>query len=112
MRIERIRLTNYRGVLQHEIELRGGVTVIDERSGAIVRTISVGGTPDSMSVDERTGRVFVADSGGVVIGSDPWQQVPAWVPRQLYNWLPFLPRPGSTSRVMPPSMVIIDEAEL
>lgn len=29
MRIDRIRLTNYRGVSQHEIELRGGVTVIE-----------------------------------------------------------------------------------
>jgi DNA repair exonuclease SbcCD ATPase subunit len=29
MRIERIRLVNYRGVAEHEIELRGGVTVIE-----------------------------------------------------------------------------------
>ena len=89
-----------------------GVTVLDERSGAIVRTISVGGIPDAMAVDERSGRVYIADSGGVIVTPDPWRSIPPWLPRHLHDWLPFLPRPGVTTRMMPPSLVIIDEAEI
>src|ERR671933_799111 len=42
---------------------RGYVSVIDTRTGALVRTIRVGAGPDALAVDEGSGYVFVANFG-------------------------------------------------
>jgi YVTN family beta-propeller protein len=39
----------------------GSVSVLDERTGAVVHTVPVGGSPGPLAVDERTGYVFVAN---------------------------------------------------
>jgi YVTN family beta-propeller protein len=39
----------------------GSTSVLDERSGAVVHTVPVGGSPGPLAVDERTGYVFVAN---------------------------------------------------
>lgn len=50
----------------------GSVAVFDTRTGALVRTIPVGRRPQALAIDERTGRVFVANAGdGAVAVYDP-----------------------------------------
>jgi YVTN family beta-propeller protein len=41
----------------------GTVSVLDARSGAFLRTVTIGPNPSAMAVDERTGRVFVTLAG-------------------------------------------------
>jgi YVTN family beta-propeller protein len=40
---------------------RGTVSVLDEQTGAVVRTVPLGDSPGPLAVDERTGYVFVAN---------------------------------------------------
>jgi YVTN family beta-propeller protein len=42
---------------------RGTVSVLDERTGAVVHTVSVGRSPGPLAIDERTGYVFVTNEG-------------------------------------------------
>ncbi len=39
------------------------VSVLDARSGRVVRHISVGHAPQTVAVDEQTARIFVANAG-------------------------------------------------
>lgn len=39
------------------------VSILDARSGMVIRTVPVRRTPQAIAVDEKTGRVFVANSG-------------------------------------------------
>jgi YVTN family beta-propeller protein len=41
----------------------GSVRVVDTRHGRLLRTVGVGLAPSAVAVDERTGRVFVANDG-------------------------------------------------
>src|SRR5437763_16626290 len=41
----------------------GSVRVVDTRHGRVLRTVGVGLSPGAVAVDERTGRVFVANDG-------------------------------------------------
>jgi YVTN family beta-propeller protein len=41
----------------------GSVRVVDTRHGRVLRTVGVGLSPSAVAVDERTGRVFVANDG-------------------------------------------------
>lgn len=43
------------------------VSVIDEHSGRVVRTVAVGSQPHAVVVDDQTGRVFVATGAGTTI---------------------------------------------
>ena len=45
------------------VEARPDVVVLDTRTGAAVRTVSVGRSLDAIVVNARTGRAFLADSG-------------------------------------------------
>jgi YVTN family beta-propeller protein len=47
----------------------GTLSLLDARTGAVLRTVAVGSQPDTPAVDEMTGRVFVAnyDSGTVSV---------------------------------------------
>ncbi len=78
----------------------GSVSVLDARSGAVRATLSVGLTPESIAIDERTARAFVVNVGGVV--RDSGHRLPPAV-RQRFGAIP-------TSRVLavPSSVSVID----
>jgi YVTN family beta-propeller protein len=41
----------------------GTVSVLDARTGGLVRTVAVGHTPYAVAVDERAGHAFVTNNG-------------------------------------------------
>lgn len=84
----------------------GSVSVIDARSGALLRAVPVGVGPGLMGVDERMGRAFVATYGGPAQVSDPW----GWVPRWLRLRLPVPRPPASSTRMVPGSVSVLDVA--
>jgi len=43
------------------VGLNGSVSMLDARTGLIVRTVAVGRMPGALAIDERTGRVFVVN---------------------------------------------------
>jgi len=45
----------------------GAVSVLDRRSGRLVATVSVGGPPTALALDERTRRAFVARGDGETV---------------------------------------------
>ncbi len=65
----------------------GNLDVFDGLTGAVLQTIPIGVSPESVSVDSRTRHVLVANYGGTVRVTDRW----AWIPKGLRHWLPFLP---------------------
>ena len=85
---------------------RGSISVLDARTGALLRTVSVGVAPRAIVVDEQTGRAFVLCDGGAITRQppDPW----AWLPRWLRRRLPFLAPPRLQTRVVPPSLTVLD----
>lgn len=85
----------------------GSVSVLDTGSGTILRTIPVGAGAHSMTVDERTGHVFVLNEASIIVQSDPW----GWMPHWLRRWAPFLPSPGSYTRTVPGSVSILDATQ-
>lgn len=82
----------------------GSVSVIDTRSGAVLRTLPAGVAPSAMAVDEGTGRAVIVNTGGQVSGPDLW----GWLPHWLRSRLPFLPGSSSTTRTVPGSVTVID----
>lgn len=81
----------------------GSVSVIDARSGVVLRTIPVGVDPVAVAVDPESGRVFVATRGGASEIPDAWRWVPGW----LRDRLPFLPPPGPRLRVFSPAVTAL-----
>jgi len=81
----------------------GSVSVLDTRTGAILRTIPVGVDPVALAVDEGSGRVFVATRGGATVVPDAWGWLPGW----LRGRLPFLPTPGPHLRVLSPGVTAL-----
>jgi DNA-binding beta-propeller fold protein YncE len=76
----------------------GTVTVLDARSGAVLRTVAVGTFPVAIAVDERAGRAFVVNARGttVRISQGWWEQAVQWLqPARL----PWVPRPASPSLI-------------
>jgi DNA-binding beta-propeller fold protein YncE len=49
---------------------RGTVSVLDARTGAVLRTVIVGSVPSAVTVDAHTGRVFVLNSNVTVTHND------------------------------------------
>jgi len=82
----------------------GTVSVLDARSGVVLRTVTVGLNPDSIAVDERSGRAFVVSVGGTLQVTDAW----GWLPRGLRRWAPFLPPPGPRPRTTPSTVSMLD----
>jgi DNA-binding beta-propeller fold protein YncE len=82
----------------------GRVSVLDGRTGAVLRTVTVGPGPAAVAIDERTGHAFVVSSGGILSSADSW----GWVPSPLRRWLPFLPPPGVRRRIIPGSVSTVD----
>lgn len=82
----------------------GSVSVLDERSGAVLRTVPVGVNPFAMAVDSRAHRILVLNSGGAVPAHDRW----SWIIQRLQRVLPFLHLPRTTLQDIPPSVTILD----
>jgi YVTN family beta-propeller protein len=85
------------------------VSVLDVRTGTVLRTIPVGAHPLAMAVDERTGRAFVASYGGTAREPAAWW---AHEVQRLRPWLPWLPRPVAVVRTRPGSVSVIDASQL
>ncbi len=81
----------------------GRVTVLDERSGAVLRVLDAGMTPRALGVDTGTGHVVVVDEGGSVTVPDAW----AWIPADIRRRVPFLNSPTRT-RAVPASVSVLD----
>jgi YVTN family beta-propeller protein len=76
----------------------GTVTVLDARSGAVLRTVPVGTYPTAITVDERAGRAFVVNASGtsVRVSQGWWERAVQWLqPARL----PWLPRPATPSLI-------------
>ncbi len=78
----------------------GTLTVLDARSGAVVKTYQLGFNPTAVAVDARSGRIFIASGVGATVEPDRWRWLPSW----LRDKLPFLPPPGPHVRVRPPGV--------
>jgi DNA-binding beta-propeller fold protein YncE len=86
----------------------GGVSVLDTRSGAVLRTVPVGLAPGDVAVDERAGRAFVLNLGGTVPVTDAWRWLPSWLRQRL----PFVPRQASGTRMVGGSVTVLDTTRL
>ena len=97
----------------------GQVSVVDARSGTVLRTIPIGGAPVAVAVDERRGRVVVVTGAGAIsqpaMGWAPWS---GWA-HALRAWLPgptllLLPRAtaGPPTRIVPASVSVVDIGRL
>jgi YVTN family beta-propeller protein len=76
----------------------GTVTVLDARSGAVLRTVAVGTYPTAIAVDQRAGRAFVVNASGTTVRRSQgwWEQTVQWLqPARL----PWLPRPAAPSLI-------------
>jgi len=88
---------------------RGSVSVLDGRTGRVLRTIPVGVGPVVVSLDTRSQRALVVNTQG---SGSPAPDAWGWLPVPLRRALPFLPRPAS--RPSPPSgsVTVIDTSRL
>jgi DNA-binding beta-propeller fold protein YncE len=83
--------------------------VVDERTGALVRTVPVGLAPYDVALDGPAGRALVFNAGGGTMRvPDPWGWVPPWLRRVL----PFLPSGVPRTRTVPASVTIVDISHL
>lgn len=86
----------------------GRVVVLDAVTGARLRSFAAGVLPAALAVDERDGRIIVANSGGAVRSRSEW-----WAPwaDRLRRWLPWLrglPRDAPTLTRAPGTLSVID----
>ena len=87
----------------------GALSVVDERSGQVVRTIATGTVPIALALDRRHDRLLVGCIGAFGgTPDDPW----GWVPGPVRRLLPFLPRPPSPIRTPQGSVMILDTTRL
>ena len=88
----------------------GRVSVVDERSGKVLRSVAVGVNPVQLTLDARANRLFTFSMGsGVdVPAPDAWSWLPAW----LRRWLPFVSRHQSRTYRIRGSVSILDTARL
>ncbi len=85
---------------------RGGVLVMDGRTGVVRRRVSVTGTPVLVAVDPRTNHLFVGALHDTGAGTPvPWDRVPVW----LRRWLPWA-RPPTRATAAPNTVETIDRA--
>jgi serine/threonine-protein kinase len=85
------------------------ISVLDSRSGQVLRSIAVGRNPMALAVDEATARLFVVNTNsGCVRPSN----IGVYVPTFVRHVLPFLPAPSRTRCNMPGSVTVIDTSRL
>ena len=82
----------------------GSMSVLDARSGVVLRTVVVGVAPIAVAVDERSRRAVVVNAGDPVRIPDAWGQALDW----LRRWLPFVPPWATETRTAPGSVSIVD----
>src|SRR5205823_336523 len=103
----------------------GTVSVLDARTGSVVRTVAVDLHPSALAVDARSGHVFVANeydgsismvdarSGRVLrtmaVDLKAWSR--PWLPAWGQQWLARLARPSHPSRVVAGSVSVLDVAQ-
>lgn len=81
------------------------MSILDERSGRFLGTAAVGVNPGAIAVDERTGRAYVVNSGGLVRLADSG----SWLPNSVRSLLPFVPPPpGQGLLNAPVSITVVD----
>lgn len=88
----------------------GSLSVVDERTGSVVRTARVGVRPMGLALDRVAGRLVVLNDGGAVgqRAADPWGWIPSWA-RGL---LPFIPGPPRDPTIAPASISVLDMTRL
>lgn len=74
----------------------GSLSVLDARSGRVLRTITAGVNPYLVTVDERTGHVFVV-SGNTLAPTDPLGWLPSWLRARV----PFFHQRAATPSTTP-----------
>ena len=88
--------------------------VLDGRTGRRLRTVAVGLGPAALTVDERSGHVFVANSYGPPASPGSMSRLVAWsrqwLPAWGQQWLAGLARPSHPSHVMAGSVSVLDVA--
>ncbi len=85
------------------------VSVLDGRSGALLRTVPLGAGYGSIAVDTQAHRAVVIMSGGQVApGPDAW----GWVPTKVRRALPFLPQRAPGPRTQPARVSVLDITRL
>ncbi len=76
-----------------------GVVVLRDSDGALLRRLPVGGRPDEVVLDDRTGRLLMLSASGRIDAADPW----AWMPSLVRRFLPLAtptPRPQPTLSII------------
>jgi hypothetical protein len=88
----------------------GLLSVLDERSGKVLRTVTVGVDPVGVVVDRQRGRLFVANAGtyGLRHLNDLWGWLPGWLRRRL----PLPPAPQPHPFRVPASVSVLDTTHL
>src|SRR5207249_8431524 len=85
----------------------GSLQVVDERTGALVRTVRVGRAPYDVVLDGPARRALVFNmGGGTVRAPDSWGWVPPWLRRVL----PVLPRGTPQPHTGPASVSMLETA--
>ncbi len=95
----------------NELTRPGTLSVVDERSGQVVRTLATGAVPFSLTLDRRADRLLLECIGpiGGTAPDDPW----GWIPGPVRRLLPFIPRPPApTPRTPQGSVMILDTTRL
>jgi len=82
----------------------GSVSLLDARTGDVVRQIATGPIPLAVAVDERRGRAVVTNAVGTAAAPDPWACVPSWLRDRT---LGLIPAP-SGPRAFPGSVSVVD----
>ncbi len=88
----------------------GSLSVVDEQTGKVARTVRVGVNPMSLALDRTAGRLVVLNDGGAVgqRAADPW----GWIPTWARGLLPFIPGPPRDPAIAPASISVLDVARL
>jgi len=88
----------------------GGVSVVDARTGRVLRTLALGVAPGPIVLDDRTRQVFIGDGGDFMPRppADAW----AWVPAQVRRRFSFIPQQAPTARPRPGRVLALDVSHL
>jgi DNA-binding beta-propeller fold protein YncE len=82
----------------------GSVSLLDARTGDVVRQVATGSIPVAVAVDERRGRAVVINAGGTAVAPDPWAWMPSWLRDRTHGLIPARPGP----RALPGSVSVVD----